>query len=299
MRAAAAARTVRWRDSGHLRPAHVTPDRVARLIRDLEARGLSAATIRSYVRPLSAILRLAIVRGALTINPLDLLSEDERPRARVQRNRFEWSPESIGRLLEAARQLDARPAARTSYHPLILTLALTGCRVGEALALTWADVDLLDAVVRVRASWSRTGELTTSKTRASVRTVPIPPQLVNGLVQHKPENAKEEDFVFSARHSRGPISYWNFRSRGFAEAARKAGLKGQVDDPRSAPRRGELADLGWPHSRRGRRAPRPSRRDHDTSGLLACFRPIRRSRACSRRVFGARCIAGVAEGWSS
>jgi integrase len=46
-----------------------------------------------------------------------------------------FAEEELARLKEAARELCP------SYYPLFLTLARTGCRPGEALALRWPDVD--------------------------------------------------------------------------------------------------------------------------------------------------------------
>jgi hypothetical protein len=46
------------------------------------------------------------------------------------------------------------------------------------------------------------------------------------LVAMKPEDATEDAFVFSTI-GRRPISYWNFRDRGFLPALEKAGLAGK------------------------------------------------------------------------
>jgi integrase len=43
------------------------------------------------------------------------------------------------------------------------------------------------------------------------------------LVTVKPETASEADFVFSTTGLR-PVSYWNFRDRGFVPALESAGL---------------------------------------------------------------------------
>jgi hypothetical protein len=47
--------------------------------------------------------------------------------------------------------------------------------------------------------------------------------LVDMLVTLKPETAGDNEFVFSTT-GRRPVSYWNFRDRGFAPALEKAGL---------------------------------------------------------------------------
>lgn len=85
---------------------------------------------------------------------------------------------------------------------------------------------MLDGTIHVRHSWSREGKLTEPKTKAGVRDVPIAPGLVDMLVALKPVDASDERFVFSTT-GRRPVSYWNFRDRGFAPALERAGLAGK------------------------------------------------------------------------
>ena len=139
------------------------------------------------------------------------------------REHYVWSTEEVSRLLAAAEELGSRKVAQYDYAPLIRLLVLTGMRVSEAIALRWQDVDLLDAMIRVRHSWSREGTLTEPKTKAGRRDVPIASGLVDMLVTIKSEQATDETFVFSTTGTT-PIAYWNFRDRGFVPALEKAGL---------------------------------------------------------------------------
>lgn len=222
---------------GHLKPGQATPDRVARLIRELAAGGLAPASIRRYLTPLSAIFKLALRRGIIASSPLAVLGDEERPSGGGIREHYVWSAEEISSLISAADRLGKRPEARANYAPLIHLLALTGLRVSEALALRWQDVDLLEAELHVRSSWGRDGQLNAPKTRAGVRSVPLSPGLVDLLVELKPESASDEDFVFASKRGDRPMSYWNFRSRGFVKALELAGLEDRgitIHDLRSA-----------------------------------------------------------------
>lgn len=58
---------------------------------------------------------------------------------------------------------------------MFLTVLKTGMRVGELLALRWSDVDLTNAVIRVR--WSFTGGRLTSPKNHERRDVDLPPIL--------------------------------------------------------------------------------------------------------------------------
>jgi integrase len=213
---------------GHLKPAACGPDRVARLIRDLEERGLAPASIRRYLTPLAAIFKLALRRGIVPSSPLALLSDEERATGGGVREHYIWSPEEVSKLISAAQHLGKRPEARYDYSPLIELLVLAGLRVSEALGLCAGDVDLVAGELHVRHSWQRNGELKDPKTDAGKRTVPLSPGLVDLFARLIPAEADPQDFVFRAQgNPHRPISYWNFRRRGFEPAIEAAGLAGR------------------------------------------------------------------------
>ncbi len=111
------------------------------------------------------------------------------------------SPGQVADLLGAA--------ATSRYQPLFELLVHTGLRRGEALALTWRDVDLARATLRVRGTLTRMqGELsvTDPKSEKSRRTVPLsePALAVLGRVRQRSAAERrravnlwvETDFVF-------------------------------------------------------------------------------------------------------
>ncbi len=65
------------------------------------------------------------------------------------------------------------------YYPLVLTIALTGLRWGEASALKWVDLDREGGVIRVRRAHYR-GHVKPTKT-GRPRLVPLPDQLLQVL----------------------------------------------------------------------------------------------------------------------
>jgi integrase len=216
---------------GDFRVTAVGPDRCARLIRDLRdgkitGSPLGPATIRKYLSPLSAIFNLALRRGIVATSPLAVLGEDERPTGGGRRDHHEWSTEAISALIAASEQLARQPKARYDYSPIIRVLALLGLRIGEALALRKRDVDLLGAVLHIRHSAGRKGDsISDPKTAAGVRSVPLSPGMVDLFAKVIPAEAEEDDFVFHVKgNTRRPLSYWNFRARGFVPALELAGL---------------------------------------------------------------------------
>ena len=103
---------------------------------------------------------------------------------------------------ELAAVLSAIRSCAPQHYPLVLTLALTGCRFGEATALRWTDIDEIAGVIRIRrAQWR--GHVGTTKTRKT-RTVALAPDLAEALRAH-----------YAGRWAKtgGPVSPWVFQSR--------------------------------------------------------------------------------------
>jgi integrase/recombinase XerD len=158
------------------------------LITYLEAAGASTITSElavSWARqpagahPRHWAARLAIARGFAaymqTIDPRTEVPPADVFAVRYRRpTPYLWSEEDIRRLLEAARAL-RQPLKAASLEALFGLLAVSGMRVGEAIALDLDDVDLERAVVTIR-------EQTAKLERA--RLVPLHPTTVEALAHY-------------------------------------------------------------------------------------------------------------------
>ena len=60
-------------------------------------------------------------------------------------------------------------------------LLATGCRINEALALHWSDIDLHNATVNITKTLNHLGEINSPKSEASYRTIDIDPQTIEVL----------------------------------------------------------------------------------------------------------------------
>ena len=72
-----------------------------------------------------------------------------------------------------------------------MIMLFSGLRRGEALALTWADVDLLDNVIDVNKAVqfeSNRPKIGPTKTRSSIRKIPLAPLLRNALIDYKAQS---------------------------------------------------------------------------------------------------------------
>lgn len=115
-------------------------------------------------------------------NPARELPKGERPRIHRKEAAF-FENDELPRLFA-----EVPP---TVYRVLFLTALKTGMRLGELLALRWQDVDLSNAVIRVR--WNFTdGRLTTPKNHER-RDVDLSPDLVETLGAWWGELGRPED----------------------------------------------------------------------------------------------------------
>jgi integrase len=139
-------------------PGQVLPQFVAWL----EGNGSGTITVEAAItwarlstaaNPITLSHRLGAVRGfarylrtidpATEIPPAGLFGKQRRITPYI------YSPDEIGRLVHAARQL--HPPLRAATHETLFgLLGTTGMRVGEALRIGREDVDFVDGVIRVQ-----------------------------------------------------------------------------------------------------------------------------------------------------
>jgi integrase len=205
---------------GRRRVALLGPDDVAAVARELQATGLAPWTVKGILGALSCVFTYALRRGYIGAHPFWRLERDERPRLLRSKQR------ALSRA-ELARLFAACPRR---YRSLLATGLYTGMRLSEVLALSWDDVDFAAGVVHVRYQLARgRGGLpprrVPPKTAASLRSIPLLPQLAAAPRAHKrasPFNAGA-DYVFAM--SRGtPLLHHNVSKRALRRAAIDGGL---------------------------------------------------------------------------
>jgi integrase len=115
-------------------------------------------------------------------------------------------------------------AAETEQDGAVfLTAAQTGLRLGELLALRWADVDFERRKVHVRRSYSHGAE--TAPKSGRVRTVPLSLGVGQALARlgQRPHLTGRDDFVFAGETGER-LDSWSLRER-YKSAAKRAGLR--------------------------------------------------------------------------
>jgi integrase len=200
--------------------AVVTVDDVAELLHELRRSGRSAKTSAGALATLQSVMRFARRCGWIVADPVGLLEHDERPRPQQRRQRVLGRAE-IERLLGACSPRD---------RLMLATVLYTGLRISEMLGLAWDDVDFAAGVIHVRAQLSRAhrgapARRVAPKTPASVRDVPLVPQLARLLSAHRQRSrfARGADWVFATAGGT-PYGHRNISRRCLGRAAQLAGL---------------------------------------------------------------------------
>ena len=193
-------------------------DELKVFLKELQAR-TSLDTRRKVQQVLHKLLQVAANEGWLTRNPLQGIG---MPGAKVEREAYALTEAEV-------EAIAAKVPSR--YRALVWTLAETGMRVGEAVALR---VKNLNGSIRIVENAPEVGgrrALGTPKTEGSVRNVPISPRLRAILREHvEGVDAKgrpwvnrfdPESLVFTGERG-AAVSQANFRKRVFQPAAERA-----------------------------------------------------------------------------
>jgi integrase len=144
---------------------------------------LSPATVTVIHAVIGRALKIAVRDKLLVANPASAV--EDRPR--VSKDRSQAARSHCWSASEAKKVLTASKEAGPQASAFLAVLLDTGCRKGEALGLTWADLDLDAATVTIsRQLESRKGEPTWGPTKTKVaRTVTLGVETISRLRAHR------------------------------------------------------------------------------------------------------------------
>ena len=186
-------------------------------------RPMAERTVGNALKTLKSVLHMAVLDGGLAVNPCERLQPHVRPKQRNRRTPTLLAATQIDTLVAAAAERTPR------YAAAIATLAYTGGRVREILALRWKDIDHQEKLIHLSGQLSVNGtDIVAMKTTESERLVALVPKLEPYLAREARMRARrsaDTDFVFAADTGTcKPIDYANLR-RALAVASKHAKLE--------------------------------------------------------------------------
>jgi len=198
---------------GHIKITTLNRDTIQRWLNEQPG---ATATLRRTHRLLSASLKAAVERGEIPRNPASNIQIPRRP---INRKRAPMTPPFT------REECDIIFAA---MHPPLRTLTRmlfeTGIRIGEACALTTAQINAEQCTIHITGSYSQ-GQIGLTKTEESDRLITITPDLMAALDLTGP-------FVFGRQKPLDPQMYrWHWRK---ATAALGENRQGHPHDLRHA-----------------------------------------------------------------
>jgi integrase len=170
---------------GKVKLANLTPAKVEAFRDDL-LDNLSRPLARKVLVSFKSLLKVAkYAHAAAGVS----IKRDKRKDLVLEVGRDIPTPGEIKRLIAATKDIRRRT--------LLLTAALTGLRASELRGLRWTDIDLKAGELHVRQRADRYNAIGQPKTKSSVRTVPLAPEVLSALKEWRLACPKGElDLVF-------------------------------------------------------------------------------------------------------
>ncbi|MCZ7545010.1 MAG: site-specific integrase [Anaerolineae bacterium] len=165
---------------GDVRLSKLTPDRIQRFYAALPTPSVAERIHRLLHRAFA----VAVLWRWLAENPCDRVV---KPEYRTERKPV-WSQDELQRFFEGATD--------HWLHPLWALAIVTGCRLGELLALHWTDVGFGGVAITINKTLHRIGDewvFDAPKTASAVRTIILPAEGIKALeCQHAQQEAWQE-----------------------------------------------------------------------------------------------------------
>ncbi len=227
---------------GHLKLSKIDVGVIERFARARKAAGLAPQTVNKILTTAAAVFNHAIRHKKTTMNPaeiaerlkvgeVELVEVEGAERIDVEVSPDEvLSPEELKRLLNAAE-----PGFNRT---LLQTVALTGIRHDEALALMWEDIDFDAGKLAVRRSlcWAKIdkneptrAKFFPPKTRAGRRTLDVPSELLHALKVWKLQCPKGALGLIFPNPEGKPAHQSNVIRHVLKPAVKAAGIAREID----------------------------------------------------------------------
>ena len=130
------------------------------------------------------ILQYGVTMQVIQHNPARDVIIPRKQQNKENKVKF-FSNQELKQFLDYLDGLDLSSYENFFDYVLYKTLLATGCRIGEALALEWSDIDLENGTISVSKTLNRYQETNTPKSKAGLRDIEIDKATVLLLKQYK------------------------------------------------------------------------------------------------------------------
>ncbi len=188
----------------------IKPLDVSRYLDHLEKKGFAAKTIKGRMLVLNLILKYAILLEYINSNPCQYITV---PKGLPKKKRLPATPDDVQKIKENTDK---------EFGVLAYFILFTGCRRGEALAITPGDINLDNKTVAINKTveWlgSRPQIKKSPKTDAGNREIPLTDNLIELLTPRMKQN-----YIF--QNNKGELYNNSQVTRGWDKYQRETGVQ--------------------------------------------------------------------------
>ena len=130
------------------------------------------------------ILQYGVTMQAIQHNPARDVIIPRKQQNKEHKVKF-FSNQELKQFLDYLDNLDLSSYENLFDYVLYKTLLASGCRIGEALALEWSDIDLKKGIISISKTLNRYQETNTPKSKAGLREIDIDKATIFLLKQYK------------------------------------------------------------------------------------------------------------------
>jgi DNA integration/recombination/inversion protein len=149
------------------------------------------------------ILQYGVTMQVIQHNPARDVIIPRKQQNKEHKVKF-FSNQELKQFLDYLEDLDQSSYENLFDYVLYKTLLASGCRIGEALALEWSDIDLKKGIISISKTLNRYQETNTPKSKAGLREIDIDKATVSLLKQYKKRQqvqswqlGRSEEIVFT------------------------------------------------------------------------------------------------------
>ena len=155
-----------WEDRlGDCEIRKITTSEIESVINEL-LESMSFSTMVNCYAKFRAVLNYAVRQGYIQTNPCNKIDLKKDPNEKKKEMKY-WTVEQFNKFIVNEE--------KEVFHLLFTNQFYMGMRIGEALALQWKDVDLINNTIKINKTWSNAlRKATTPKTNNSYRTITMP-----------------------------------------------------------------------------------------------------------------------------